>query len=111
MQAVAYYEDNPSAFGGSDQLDLAKYAGNTPQLVADLINPATTGQVSVALQAVIARQASDWGESHINGWSAYSDEQKAAFTTAYSALGEAKLNSLYQDYLNAGNDPATYTPD
>ena len=82
MEAVSYYNQNPSEFGTSDTLNLQKYAGNTPQLVADLINRTTTGDVSVALQAVIARQADNWAAGRIDGWSGYSDAQKAAFTAA-----------------------------
>jgi hypothetical protein len=53
MEAVSYYDQHRSEFGASDALDLQKYAGNTPQLVADLIDRTTTGDVSVALQAVL----------------------------------------------------------
>jgi hypothetical protein len=111
MEAVAYYDQHPSEFGSSDTLDLQKYVGNTPQLVADLISRATTGEVSVALQAVIAHQADQWASSHVDGWSGYSDAEKGAFTAAYSSLGEAKLNTFYQNFLNAGGQPGFYAPD
>jgi 20S proteasome alpha/beta subunit len=110
MEAVSYYQNNASSFAGNDALDLLKYVNHTDQLAADLINPSTTMQVSISLQAVIAHQADQWASARIDGWQQYSDTDKAAFTAAYSTLGETKLNSLYQAYLDQGGDPAHYQP-
>jgi hypothetical protein len=110
MDAVSYYNNNQSAFTGGDALNLLKYVNNTPQLVADLINPATTMQVSIALQAVIANQANEWASARVGGWQQYSDADKAAFTAAYSTLGETKLNTFYTGFLRDGGTAGQYHP-
>lgn len=109
MEAVSYYSGNASSFTGNDALGLLKYVNNTAQPASDLINPATTMQVSISLQAVIAHQANQWASTRINGWQQYSDADKAAFTTAYSTMGEAKLNALYNNYLSQGGNAGKYS--
>jgi hypothetical protein len=77
MNAVSFYVNNPQLFSGTDPLNLQQYVNNTPQLAQDLINPSTTMNVAIALQAVIAVQANNWGASHIAGWDDMSDADKA----------------------------------
>jgi hypothetical protein len=48
--AVSYYAANIEDFAGNDPLGLSVYVNNTPLLVQDLINPATSMQVSLAIE-------------------------------------------------------------
>ncbi|WJR76501.1 hypothetical protein [Bradyrhizobium sp. NP1] len=108
MQALAYYLAHPQLFGqGSDPLGLGQYAGDTPKLVADLINPATSMKASIGLQAIIARQAYNWAAGRIADWNQMSDADKAAFVTAYSTLGQKFFDDRYNDYVNGGGRPGT----
>ena len=66
MEAVQYYVNNQSLFSGD--LNLSQYANDTPKLVYDLMNSSTSLQVSISLQAVIARQAYDWASGRVAGW-------------------------------------------
>ncbi|MBI3699143.1 MAG: hypothetical protein HY242_01680 [Afipia sp.] len=110
MEIVKFYEANQTSFAPNDALDLLKYVNNTSQLADDLINPVTSLQVSINLQAVIARQAFDWAANRVSNWANLADADKAAFVTAYSTLGAQKLTDWYDDFLEDGGLPGQYSP-
>ncbi|MEW6438247.1 MAG: calcium-binding protein [Pseudomonadota bacterium] len=110
MEAVYYYASNQENFEGDDPLGLLKYANNTPQLVQDLINPATTLQVSAAIETVIAQQAISFGAGAVAGWNSLSEVQQAAFVAAYSTNPNV-LESHYDEFLSNGGKPGFWQPD
>jgi hypothetical protein len=92
-------------------LNLLQYINNTPQLVRNLLNPNSSMATSISLQAMVARQAYNWGASHIANWSSYTTEQQAKFVTAFSALGEAYFNQQYGLATAPDSTGGGYTPD